>query len=119
MTYLNLYTIKQQMVEERFEIVFCLRYEFKVCCKTFFYVCSSGRQSRSVEDLFQILWQTIVTASETIIAVIKTDIGIAGLFSPAGAVEYHHDVSEDAPGKLLVADLDIHPTKLKVIWVKP
>ena len=107
------------MVEERFEIVFCLRYEFKVCCKTFLYTSALCRRSRFVEDLFQIIWQTIVTALKTIIAVIKTAIGIAGLFSPAGVVEYHHDVSEDAPGKLLVADLDIHPKKLKVIWVKP
>jgi len=42
----------------------------------------------------------------------------SGLYSPAGAVAYYHDVSEGATGKLLLADLDIHPRKSEVIWNK-
>ena len=38
-----------------------------------------------------------------------------GLYSSDGAVAYYHNVSEGATGKLLLADLDIHPRKSEVL----
>merc|ERR1712212_1381635 len=40
----------------------------------------------------------------------------SGIYSPHGHVAYRHDLSPGSTGKLLVADLDIKPTKRSIDW---
>ena len=44
----------------------------------------------------------------------------SGLYTTEGTVTYYHNVSVNSPGKLLVASLPIHPTKLEtpIEWSK-
>ena len=40
----------------------------------------------------------------------------SGIFSPSGHAAVYHNVTEGSGGRLLVADLDIHPTRSFVNW---
>ena len=37
----------------------------------------------------------------------------SGLFTTEGTVSYYHDVTENSGGKLITAELPVHPNKLK------
>ena len=41
----------------------------------------------------------------------------SGLYSSEGALAYYHDTTEAAGGRLLIADLDIKPAKVALIYV--